>query len=110
MPATELTVNPIVRTGLVMAAEAANAEGDYFHNDGRTFLYVKNAHTGDWVVTFDTPGSVDGLAIAQRAVTVADATEVLIGPFPPNIYNDANSRVQVTYDGVTALTVEAIRL
>lgn len=110
MVATELTVSPIVRTGLVLTAAAANAEGNFFHNDGKTFLYAKNAHTADWILTFDTPGTVDGLAVAQRAITVADGTEVLIGPFPTNIYNDANSRVQVTYDGITALTVKALRL
>jgi len=108
--ATELTVHPIVRTGKVLAAAAANADGNFFHNDGHTFLYVKNAHTSSWVLTFDTPGSVDGLAVAQRTVTVVNATEVLIGPFPANVYNDANARVQVTYGGVTALTVEALRL
>jgi hypothetical protein len=75
------------------------------------FLHILN-ETGDVAtVTFVTPKTVDGLAIADRAVAITDAEERMIGPFPPTIYNDADRMVQVTYSVVGAgATVALLRL
>jgi len=53
---------------------------------------------------------VDGKAVADDAITVTNAQEGVVGPFPPGIYNDANGMVQLTYSGVTSVTVGAFRL
>ena len=51
---------------------------------------------------------VDGLAVADKAVSVPSGEEWAIGPFPPGIYNDVNSKVQLTYDGVTGAPTIAV--
>lgn len=105
-----LTVNPISRSGLTQALVAAAAGGDQFPNAGNVFLHVKNGAASPITVTIGTPKTVDGLAVADRAVVVTNGTEVLIGPFPRDTYNDATGNVQVTYSSETTVTVGAFSL
>src|SRR3990172_2571153 len=101
-----LTVQQIAKTGLVYALTAAAGGGDAFLNEGvRTFFHVKNADGTATTVTFVTQKTVEGLA-----VSVTNGTEQLVGPFPADVYNDANGLVQVTYSKVTSLTVNPFRL
>lgn len=104
-----LTLNTVSRTGadLTSAFENAAGAGDEFTNDGRTVLYVKNGATS-CDVTFETAKTVDGLAVADLTVTVGANKEFCIGPFPPNIYNDSDGKVQVTYDDESNVTVCAL--
>ncbi|HLC04821.1 MAG TPA: hypothetical protein VJK02_17435 [Anaerolineales bacterium] len=106
-----LTVQQIAKTGLVYALTAAAGGGDAFLNEGvRTFFHVKNADGTATTVTFVTQKTVEGLAVADLAVSVTNGTEQLVGPFPADVYNDANGLVQVTYSKVTSLTVNPFRL
>lgn len=104
-----LSVQNISRTGLNLSTQAAAGGGDEFPNDGRTFLYVNNGGSGI-TATIVTQQTVDGKAVADDAITVSGGQSRYIGPFPPSIYNDVNDRVQVTYSGVTSVTVAAVRL
>ncbi len=107
-----LTVLEIARAGLVGALVAADdTDGHKFLNDGRTFLLVLNTAVA-CTLTFQTPGTVDGLAIAERTVVIAiHATDhVLIGPFPPGDYNQSNGMVFVDVDTETTVTLAAVRL
>lgn len=105
-----LTVQEISRAGVSGALTAAASGGDEFVNDGRTYLDVANGSGGSITVTAVTQSTVDGLAVADLAVAVGAGVRTKIGPFPPNIYNDVNGRVQITYSGVTSLTVNPFRL
>lgn len=109
---TSLDYQQIIRTGTEVTYEAVDsANGNQFQNDGRMFLHVVNATGDNAVVAIATPNTVDGLAIADRSVTVTDAEERMIGPFPPNIYNDGNRLVQISYTVVGAgATVALLRL
>lgn len=107
MARTALTVTPITRAGVALGSSAANADGHSVANDGKTFVYVNNGGGAPITVTVLTPGTVDGLAIADRAVTVANATNRLIGPFPKDIYNQADGTVHVNFSGVTTVTCGA---
>lgn len=105
-----LTLQPIGRSGITPAYVACTAGGDQFANAGNVFVHIKNASVADITVTIGTPQTVDGLAVADRAVVVPDADEVIIGPFPRATYNDSSGYVQLTYSGVTTLTIAAISL
>lgn len=105
-----LTVNEISRAGVSGALTAAAGGGDSFANDGRTYLDINNGSGGSITVTFVTQQTIDGLAVADLAVAVGAGVRTKVGPFPPSIYNDANGRVQVTYSGVTSLTVNPFRV
>ena len=106
-----LTVNTITRDGVLYAVVAAAAAGDQFANDGRTFLAVYNAHgSASRTVSIDIQQDVDDQDPPDREVTVAAGETRLIGPFPTGIYNDANGRVQITYDSEADLYVGAFKL
>ena len=105
-----LAVQKIVRTGLELVPVAATGGGDAFPNDGKTFIYVNNASGGDITVTIVSQQTIDGLAVADKAVIVTASDARYIGPWPIPLYNDANGLVQLTYSGVTSLTVAALRL
>jgi hypothetical protein len=106
-----LTVQQIAKLGLLQSLAAAAGGGDAFANDGqRTFFKVTNADGTPTNVTFVTQKTVETFAVGDNVVAVANATTQLIGPFPAEIYNDANGLVQVTYSKVTSLTVNPFRL
>jgi len=105
-----LTVQEISRAGVSGALTAAAGGGDSFPNDGRTYLDVNNGSGGAITVTAAVQQTVDGKAVTGNAVSVGAGARTKIGPFPPGIYNDANGRVQLTYSGVTSLTVNPFRL
>jgi hypothetical protein len=110
MARTAINYQQIARTGLETAYSAAVADGGKFSNDGRMFLHVKNGAGAPINVTIQTPGTVDGLAVAEQVVAVTNAEERMIGPFPPNIYNQTDGMVYVDYSAVTDVTVALLRL
>lgn len=99
--------------GVALGAVAAAGGGDSFQNDGATALYVKNGSGAPITVTADAPNA-DNFGIIDNAhdspATIAAGAERLLGPFPPGRFNDANGRVQLTYSGVTSLTVAPFRI
>lgn len=114
MARTDLTVQTIAVGGLVATDEAANTDGEMFINTGKEYLQVRNGHSAPITVTLVTGKTVDGLAIADRAVVVANATTQKIGPFSTDLYNqpsgsDAN-KVYVDFSLVTNLFVAVFRL
>jgi len=104
-----LTVQQIVRAGLEATYASCAGGGDEFVNSGDEFIHIKNGHSSPQTVTIETQATVDGLAVADRDVEITNAEERMLGPFPASTYNDANSKVQLTYDGVTALTIAVIK-
>lgn len=84
--------------------------GDQFLAGNDVFIHVKNGHSSPQTVTAATPKTVDGLAVADVATAVTNAEERFIGPFPPNLFADGNGMVQLTYDGVTSLTIAVLKL
>jgi precorrin-6B methylase 1 len=95
---------------------AASATGDTCPNDGNVLLLVKNASAGSETVTVTpakTSAQVAGFGtMAKNAVAVAVAAgdSALIGPFTPGMFNDANGNLDITYSGVTSLSIAAIRI
>jgi len=93
---------------------AAAGGGDSFPNNGNTVFVVNNASGGSITVTFDDPNSQNPGQASQFnpdvAVAVGAGLRRTIGPFPPFRFNDVNGRVQVTYSGVTSLTVMALQI
>ena len=114
MAKTDLAVQVILRSGLNEPVfSAANADGHDVPNSGRMFLYVKNGGGSDSEVTVAAPGTVDGLAIADRVVDVAAGEDEIMGPYPPDIYNEeagVTDTIEVTFEQVTSVTIAALQL
>lgn len=112
MARTDLTVTPLTRAGLSLAAAgtAAIADGHMFTNNGRRMLRVRNTDSSSKTVTAQIPGTVDGQDIADRQYTIPATTgDVVIPPFP-NAYNQADGKVYLDYSAITGLSVQVIEL
>lgn len=110
MAASELTVAQISRTGIQPALVAANVDGNFFDNDGMTFLNVDNADASPHTVTVNSLVNCDQGVDHNVAVVVGAGENHLIGPFPKGRFNDASDQANITYDAVTSVTIQAIRL
>ena len=84
-----------------------------FLNDGRTFLFLIGG-TADCILTIQTPHTVDTLAIDNLTFTVPlGAGEHRIqGPFPPDIYNQADRKVYIDWEDafIANVKVSVIRM
>lgn len=105
-----LTVQEISRSGLNPSYTAAVADGHKIENTGREFVHVKNASGASVNVTIQTPGTVDGLAVADRVVAVPASEERMIGPFAPSDYNQDDDEVYVDYSATSSVTAAAVQL
>lgn len=99
-----------IDTDLEATYSACAGGGDQFLAGNDVFIHVKNGHSSPQTVTAVTQKTVEGLAVADVATAVTNAEERFIGPFPPSVYADANGYVQLTYSGVTALTIAVLKL
>ncbi len=100
--------------GLTVAETAAAGGGDQFTNTGIEFLLVNNESGGAITVTItaqDTSTTTGGFGILtkdDRVISVGAGAIEIIGKFAKSAYNDSSNFVQVTYSGVTSLTVAVI--
>lgn len=104
-----LATQDINFTGLVPSYAACTGGGDSFTPTGRTFLHVKNASGGALTVTVAVQATTATLAVSNVAVSVGAGAERMIGPFPQNLFADSTGQAQITYSGVTTLTIAVLR-
>jgi hypothetical protein len=116
-----LTVIEVVQTGvsaLDAALVAASAGGDNFAcpNDERSWIEVLNGGASPITVTINpvSPTSVyvEGAgrnAVAPISVSVAASARRAIGPFPA-AFIDAGGKVNISYSGVTSVSVAAFHI
>jgi hypothetical protein len=105
-----LTVQTLTRAGLrndAGAGTACAAGGDVFSNDGRTFIELDNGHTS--AQTVNVQAWIEGAWVTVRSVAVTNGQGRIIGPFPMD-WNNASGQLNLTYSGVTALTIAAYTL
>ncbi len=106
-----LTVNAVTRSGVSGALVAATGGGDKFAPDSGTYLRVNNGGAGAITVTIVSTSKVVGLDVADPAVSVPAAADRIIGPFPKEHFaNSADGLADITYSGVTSVTVGAFQL
>jgi hypothetical protein len=108
MPRTKITPQPAGSGGLAPNFEAANVDGNsYVLRPGRA-LRVKNGSAAGVNVTVPTPGTVDGLAVAERVVAVAAGADVTIGLGRGDAYRQSDGQAHVDYDAVASVTVAVV--
>jgi len=113
-PLVQLPVQLIDTDGTNIVFRDAALLGHEYINNGNTWLHIKNGAM-DVNITIVTTGYVDNepfvgvpLAIADRVITVPANSEMVIGIFPPSLYNDVDSKVLVLYDDISNVTVAAL--
>jgi len=79
-------------------------------NDGRVILMFQKSEAVDATVAIPSTATLGGLTVADQSVTVgASSGDVVVGPFPPAIYNSSGN-LSFTSDNVAGLTVAAVRI
>lgn len=85
---------------------AASAGGDRVRPG--QILHIKNANAAPTVLTFVTPGVVDGdLAVADRTNSITNATEVFIKTPKNQAFRDTDGMVPMTWS-ITATVTFAV--
>jgi len=105
-----LSVQIAVLAGLTPVYGACAGAGDEFANSGREVIHVKNGHSGSQTVTADSQAACSQGFDHNAAVAVPAGEDRVIGPFLKGRFDDANAKVQLTYSGVTLLTIAVIRV
>jgi hypothetical protein len=104
-----LTTKIIGLDGVAITFADATSGGDTCETGPGVALLVKNGDASSHTVTLATPGTVRGLAIADRTVTVAAGAEEAV--LVTSDYRDPSTGLaSITYDGVTSVTVAVIRV
>ena len=109
-PATQ----DITADGLAAAMTAPSADGDIVDGGGGIFITVLNGSGAPITVTLQTPATSYGLAVADRAVTVAAGASKDI-PLPRYLRQDSDAvtgpnQVLVDYSAVASVTRAVKRL
>jgi hypothetical protein len=107
---SDLSVQKIVLAGLTPNYAAAEAGGDAFLNSGRVLVHVKNGHTAEQTMTVNSQALCNQGFDHDVAVAIPPSGEKMIGPFPKERFNDVDGKVQISYSGVTNLTIAALEL
>lgn len=97
----------------VVGGTPASVGGDKFDNTGTELIVVSNTSGGPLTVTFVTPPTIDGLAVADLTSVIPNGQNWLIGPFPPTWYSQVGGadagRVLFNYSTVTGVSVKVLR-
>lgn len=72
-------------------------------NNGRMLLHFKKTGAGNCDLIIITPQTVDGLAVADRTITIPATTGDVFVALPP-LYNNSNQDIEFTLSEVTGLT------
>lgn len=104
-----LSTQEVVAAGTTLSFAACAGGGDTFINDGNTFLYVKNGSGGALTVTIAAPATPHGMTITAQAVSVGAGSEKCIKPYPQQFTQPAAATTNITYSGVTSLTIAAVK-
>src|SRR4051812_26949707 len=105
-----LTTHVVPHAGLVnVTPDNASAGGDQCATGSGVLLHVVNGDASSHTVTLATPTTVDGLAVADRAVVVPASQDAYIPMI--DLYRDPSTGLaSITYDGVTSVTVAVLRV
>ena len=109
-----LATQVVTRAGAVPTYAAATGGGDAMACSADSFLHVKNGGGSSITVTLAIPAGTSGwpqAAYTNSVVTVANASEKMIGPIQPQLYADpVTGLCTITYSGVTTVTVGAFQV
>ena len=110
MAASAITVQTVDIIGEVITFAAANIDGNYFANDGLTYLHVKNGGTGPIIVTINSVKNCSYGFDHDLSIIIANDIEKVIGFFSKKRFNTVDGVVEITYSGITAVTVAAVKV
>ena len=106
----DYTVQEVSVSGVIPTFSAV-ALSDTFANDGNTILQIDNAGASSVDVTIKSAVKCNQGFSHDIVVTVAAATNKIVGPFVPGRFNDpVTNKVTVDYSAITSVTACVLKL
>lgn len=106
-----LNVQDLTNEGLEIVFSAFDPKGDFFTNDGKTYIHVKNLSlTTNCVVIFDSLKLCDQGHNHDLEIVVGAGEEKVIGFFSKKRYNGADNLIQINYANASNVLVAAVRV
>ncbi|HEY9409330.1 MAG TPA: hypothetical protein VIQ30_22645 [Pseudonocardia sp.] len=109
MARTAITPQKATSAGLTLATEPANVDGNMIPLSSGMVLVVTNASGAEITVTFPTPATVDGLAVADRAVAVPAGATGHVALGSSRVYRQPDGTAHVDYSAVSSVTVALLQ-
>lgn len=112
MAVQTLTPQIVGKAGVTPTFNAIDATDSFqFRNSPKTILYFKNTGGSIATITFDTPGTVSGEAIANPTFTVPATTgEIPAAMVPTSLFNNASGFASFTCDQASGVTVAILEV
>lgn len=106
-----LTPQDLTSAGVTVTRTALSTSDTYIVRvpPGGVVINWRKTGAGQAIVTVQTPGTVDGLAIAERTVTVPASTGDVAGVYRKEPYADSSGDLRFTVDEDTGLTAAVLR-
>ncbi len=104
-----LATQSITTAGVVASYVTPSGGGDRFQPAAGTFIHIKNGNASSCTITITTPFTMDGLALADRAITVAGTTEQFIA-VPDTLYRSSDGLGDFVVAPITTVTVAVVRI
>lgn len=104
----DIAAQKISLAGLAPAFSNASAGGDTFLNDGKMTAHIKNGGASPITVTVVAKNKCSHGFLHDAQVTVAAGETKIVGPFPPDRFNDENGKVTLNYSAITSVQVAIV--
>lgn len=101
------TITPSTAGNAVTYQNAAGG-GDQYAASAQARLHVRNGGGSPITVTIKSQAPCSQGTVHDTTVVIGNAADKILGPYDPARYADANGFVQITYTGVTSVTVGVI--
>jgi hypothetical protein len=107
---TRTLIAPLItsRAGTVQVTTPATAQMS-FANDEKALLSIKNGSGVTLTGTVAIPLLVDGRAVAALPISIAAGVTAVFGPFPSNVYNQADGSVYFDLGATTTIEVMVLK-
>lgn len=110
MAASSITPQNITIDGVAATYAAANVDGNFCTNDGKTAIHIKNGSGSPVTITVNSI-ALDNYGFDHNpAYVIAATSELVIGYLSPKRFNDTLGNVNWTYSSVTTVTVAALKV
>lgn len=109
-----LTLHNVSPSGKTVSYVAAAGGGDTVKAGSRTFISVRNGGGGSVTVTVNDTKTKAPAGAAEfdpdLEVVIAPSTEKVIGPLPAERFANLSGNAEISYSGVTSVTVAALKV
>jgi hypothetical protein len=105
-----LTSQHVTQAGLAPSYATAAGGGDKFAPGNNVFVHVKNGGGSPVDVTFDSKTPSNYGTDENLVVSVPASGERMVGPFSAGRFAGTDGLVDVSYSGVTSVTVAVVRV